>query len=45
MPIFSIEGYLGIFEERLNISTNKYDILILVGTLFNSSIPCFEGKK
>ena len=34
MPIFSIEGRLGIFKGRSNIFTDKYDILILPGTLF-----------
>ena len=45
MPIFSIEGRLGIFKGRSNISTNKYDILISPGTLFICSIPSFKGKN
>ena len=38
-------GRLGIFKGRSNISTIKYAILILTGTLFICSIPSFEGKK
>ena len=38
MPIFSIEG-------RSNISTNKYDILILPSTLFICLIPSFKEKE
>ena len=45
MPIFSIEGRSGIFKGRSNISTNKYDILILPSTLFICSIPSFKGNK
>ena len=43
MPKFSIEGRLGIFKGLSNISSNKYDILILPGTLFIRSIPSFKG--
>ena len=45
MPKFSIEGRLRIFKERSNMSTNKYDVLILPGTLFICSIPSFKAKK
>ena len=45
MAIFSIEGRLGIFKGRSNISTNTYDILILPGTLLICSIPSFKGKN
>ena len=44
MPIFSIEGRLGIFKGRSNISTNKYYISILPGTLFIRSSPSFGVK-
>ena len=42
MLIFSIEGRLEIFKEHSNISTNKYDILILPSTLFICSIPSLK---
>ena len=45
MPIFSIEGRLGILKGRSNISTNTYDILILPGTLLICSIPSFKCKN
>ena len=43
MPIFSIEWRLGIFRGRSNIFIDKYDILILPGTLLICSIPSFKG--
>ena len=45
MPIFSIKGRLGIFKGHSNISTNKYDILILPDTLFICSISSFKGEN
>ena len=47
MPIFSIEGRLGIFKGRSNIFTNTYDILVLLkhGTLLICSILSFKGKN
>ena len=45
MPIFSIEGRLGIFKGRSNISTYTYDILILPGTLFICSSLSLKGEN
>ena len=45
MPIFSIEGRLGIFKGHSNISTDTYDMLISPGTLFICSILSFQSKN
>ena len=45
MLIFFIEGCLGRFKCRSNISSNKYDIIILLDTLIICLIPSFKGKN